>query len=758
MLVLKHKYKLEIYNNRLEEENYKLKNLVQYSGNEWIICDIALTELYYSAGLQDLLGYEGEIQTFGDLLSMIEAEGAQLIKQSLEGFSAEDDPFNLIVKHANGQQVFEINGCFAEFGKKENILLWWRDSTHQVTDNLVLQEENKTLENNLSVLETTLDNLPFPVWRRSSDDHLDYCNKSYARAMQTTKHLALKLTRKLWEDKNNLNSKVVPLTNASQRHVVIDGARQLLQFTEHYDHKHQMIFGFATNLSEVEQMARDLKNHINAYKEVLENLSAGITIYGADKRLKFFNHAYSRMFEFDEQWLNGEPTIGEVLDDLRSRRQLTECDDYLAYKKKEVEAVTSLITPFQEIVHLPDERTIRKITSPHPMGGSFYIFEDVTNTMTLERQFQTQRAVEKTTLDNLYEGVAVFGGDNRLRLCNTAFARLWNLPDVALKPGTHLTEIVEYIRPLFDSQEDWEQFKLRMISRVTDRVPKKRRIHRQDNKILDFSYMPLPDGSHLTSYIDITDSCRMEKVLRERNQTLEVTDHIKSEFIAQVSYELRDPLNAIIGFTEILNNQYFGKLNPKQKDYCQNVLESSHHLLRLVNDILDLASIETGQMKLNLQELNPYKILKSIRTLVMNKMREKKIHLTLSCDKDIAGFMGDEARIKQILYTLSNFVISNAPFSGDLTIGAEQKEQMVHVFLRDFQSTQDLVSLQSTLLTTPKKLSNLQKESEVNMAISLVRNLIELHQGTMVINEFGANSFSIECCFPIKEVADKKAL
>ena len=87
--------------------------------------------------------------------------------------------------------------------------------------------------------------------------------------------------------------------------------------------------------------------------------------------------------------------------------------------------------------------------------------------------------------------------------------------------------------------------------------------------------------------------------MRERNEALEAAGSLKTEFIANVSYELRTPLNAIIGFAEILTNQYFGALTARQLDYSRGILASSHRLMSLINDILDLATIEAGYMALD---------------------------------------------------------------------------------------------------------------------------------------------------------------
>ena len=120
--------------------------------------------------------------------------------------------------------------------------------------------------------------------------------------------------------------------------------------------------------------------------------------------------------------------------------------------------------------------------------------------------------------------------------------------------------------------------------------------------MLDYAVVPLPDGNVLLSYLDVTDSVRVEQALLDRNEALETADRLKSEFVANVSYELRTPLNTIMGFAEILNNQYFGELNRRQAEYSRGLLESSQQLMALINDILDLATIEAGHMILDLDE------------------------------------------------------------------------------------------------------------------------------------------------------------
>ena len=172
--------------------------------------------------------------------------------------------------------------------------------------------------------------------------------------------------------------------------------------------------------------------------------------------------------------------------------------------------------------------------------------------------------------------------------------------DVAGEP--HIGAIVEKTRALLDDGGDWTQSKERIVTKVTAHVLASGPFYRTDGSMLQEAAVPLPDGNVLLTYLDVTDTARVERALRERNEALETARRLKSEFIANVSHELRTPLNAVIGFADILNNQYFGDLNARQLEYSRGILASSHQLLKVINDILDLATIEAGYMVLETGE------------------------------------------------------------------------------------------------------------------------------------------------------------
>ncbi|MGZ0246835.1 MAG: PAS-domain containing protein, partial [Alphaproteobacteria bacterium] len=292
-----------------------------------------------------------------------------------------------------------------------------------------------------------LDSFPFPVWRRLRALDLDYVNPAYRDAVEAVSGAEAAALSELAASSVAQNGRALAARAAETRdrqtethHIVAAGARRLMELTEAPIGADGAIGGFALDRTEAEEIRTELARHIENHQQVLHNLGTAIAIFGADRRLEFFNTAYVKLWEADEAFLQSRPRIGEILEEFRETRKIPEQANFSAFKAARNAMFTSLLEPLEELDHLPDGKTLRVVITPHPLGGLLFTWEDVTASLALERSYNTLIAVQKETLDNLYEAVAVIGGDGRLQLSNPAFGRVWQLGDDDLVAAPHISE------------------------------------------------------------------------------------------------------------------------------------------------------------------------------------------------------------------------------------------------------------------------------------------------------------------------------
>ena len=621
-------------------------------------------------------------------------------------------------------------------------VLWVRNATDEA-------ETEDRLRAERDGLRTLLDLVPVPVWRRGRDLMPAFVNRAYRDAVGQDEIAA---------DGRALAARVLQSGTPARevRHVVIGGERRLVEIAEAPDPVNGGTAGYLLDRTALEAVQAELARHIEGHDEVLHNLGTAIAIYSADRRLKFFNNAFRQMWDLDEAWLRTEPEMGEVLENLRERRKLPEVADFPAFKREEQRKFISLIEPLEDLLHLPDDKTYRMTATPHPFGGLLFTWEDVTDALALERNYNTLIEVQRETLDNLGEGVAVIGGDGRLKLSNPAFGRMWSIPADVLRAGPHIDELLDQARPFYASDAEWEARKDELEALIAEREARTGRLERVDGSVLDFASVPLPDGAVLLVYLDVSDSTRVERALRERNEALETADRLKSEFIANVSYELRTPLNTIIGFAEILTDQYFGTLNPRQIEYSRGILESSQRLLSLINDILDLASIEAGHMMLELETVDLYRMLSSVLALTRERARKKKLDIEFDCPPDIGAIVADERRLKQALFNILSNSIKFTPENGSITLTVRRADGQVELTFTD------------TGIGIPKedhgrvfgkfeRGSHPEARHGAGLGLSLVKSFIELHGGDLSLDSNEGAGTRLVCRLPARAPAPSAA-
>ena len=677
-------------------------------------------------------------------LAAFEADAVARIEARRLALLQDGAGFSEMAAGAGG--VWRIDGRRAADGTS---LLWLSDVAAMAAAEAAGAAAQATAQR----LHQVIDAVPLPVWRRGPDLRLVDCNLAYAAALDMPREQVLAEARELATGGNRDKALALAreaLQNGPQserRHVVIGGARRLVEVTELPDADGGTI-GFALDRTETEAAEAELWRHVNAHAETLESIHAAVAIYGADKQLKFHNASFAALWALEEDWLATEPALDEVLERLRERRRLPEVADFPDFKRQLLELFTSLIEPQQEMLHLPDERTLRLSIAPHPFGGLTFVYEDVTDRLALERSYNTLTEVQRETLDHLYEGIAVWGSDGRLKLHNPAYRRIWGLSEGDVAGEPHISQIVEKIRSFFDDGGDWAATRQDIIARVTAHSLSSGPLDRRDGSVLEVATVPLPDGNVLSTWLDVTDTTRVERALRERNEALETAQRLKSEFIANVSYELRNPLNAVIGFAEMLNRQYFGRLSERQLEYSRNIIDSAQQLMALINDILDLATIEAGYMTLETAEIDIGELLRSVVTLTHERARNRDLTLECRCPPGIGTVAADERRLKQALFNLVSNAIKFTPAGGTVALAAERRGGELLLSVSD-TGVGIPPADQQRVFEKFERGDPQARESGAGLGLSLVKSLIELHGGTVELSSAPGRGTTVFCHLPM---------
>jgi two-component system CheB/CheR fusion protein len=226
--------------------------------------------------------------------------------------------------------------------------------------------------------------------------------------------------------------------------------------------------------------------------------------------------------------------------------------------------------------------------------------------------------------------------------------------------------------------------------------------------------------------------------LTELTTELKRTARVKSEFLANMSHELRTPLNSINGFSEVLYDETFGPLNEKQKKYVNNVLISGKHLLLLINQILDMAKVEAGKMRLALSDLSMKSLLNEISLLVADMVSKKNLQMLLEIDEDLPNIEADELKVKEIIYNLLSNAAKFTPEGGKIGMRAKKADSEIEIVVWDTGvgiAPENMGKIFEGFFRVDTPYSRVTEGTGLGLPLS--KNLVELHNGKFSVESEG---------------------
>ena len=271
--------------------------------------------------------------------------------------------------------------------------------------------------------------------------------------------------------------------------------------------------------------------------------------------------------------------------------------------------------------------------------------------------------------------------------------------------------------------------------------------------VVNAARVPRSSHSPIRYYASITDISALraaQERLERQNVDLRAASKAKSEFLANMSHELRTPLNAVIGFSATFVNGLFGPLgDPRYQEYAQDINDSGNHLLRIINDILDLSKIEAGHMQLNDSHLKIPAVVNSVLPLVRERAAEANVRMTTDLAEDLPLLRADDRAVKQMLINLLSNSVKFTEAGGEITVAAGCEDGVIRLSVADTGIGMALEDIPQALTPFGQVDGSLSRRHQgTGLGLPLVKSLVELHEGVCVVDSAPGVGTTVTLCFP----------
>jgi signal transduction histidine kinase len=693
-----------------------------------------------STMLVDAAAGSRRVLAFGSWLT---PEDAQNLETAVDRLRKSGEAFRLPLSGSGGR-YFDAEGR-AVGG---SAVLRIREVSGDRLELIALRERHAVATQELDGLRAMLDAAPTPAWVRNAKGEIVFVNAAYVSAVEAVdRDDALRRGVELLD--SAVREKAAKALAAGQIWrarvpAVVAGARHLLDVTQ--SATPGMVGSIAIDRHEVETVRADLERQMQSHVRTLDQLPTAVAIFDRTRRLVYNNDAYAKLWPLEPQFLDRKPTDGEILDRLRADERVPIESDYRAWKERLFEAYRAT-EPLRDTWHLPDGRIVEVVAHPNTQGGVTYLYDDTTKAYDLETRFNALNRTQSETLDTLHEGVAVFSADGRLSFCNPAFARMWRLDPSELDGKPRFEVLAGHCKGLHDNHETWAALKGFVTSFNDMREGFTRRIERSDGIVLDCTAQSLLDGAALLTFVDVTADVNVERALTDRNKALLAAERLRNDFIHHISYELRSPLNNINGFVHLLGEESTGPLNPRQHEYLGYVSKSSAALLAIIDDILDLASIDEDAMELEPSDVDVQATMSAAIEGVQDRLAENAIDVQIVAMDDVGSFRGDAKRVRQILFNLLSNAIGFSQPGQTVTLAALRRDDEI-VFKVTDRGRGIPPEVLARVFDRFESHTTGSRHRGVGLGLSIVRAFMELHGGKVFIDSAPGEGTTVTCVFP----------
>ncbi len=665
-------------------------------------------------------------------------------------------PFRMVATPRGSRRSLALRGHLADpqVSPGGAALVWVFDFSDSESELVKLRAEATRARNDFSALVGLIEAAPMPMWFRGPDGTLRLANTAYVRAVGADSADAVVAAgTELIESVDGLTAaqiagQAAALQMPIERMVsaTIDGQRRALRVSD-LPLGEDGVAGYAVDVEDMEQLARDFRAFRDAQRSMLDQLSAGVAQFDAKRQLTFANQPFQRIFALGPAAMLDPPPFERLLDIAREAGRVPEARDFPAWRRERAGWFMSGEAQ-EEAWMLADGTHLRIVAQPLPDGGLLLIAEDRTEQLRLSATRDTLLRTRTATFDSLFESLAVFAPDGRMQLWNRRFAADWGLDDAFLDTHPRIEALLTRIGARLKKPVRAKAVGDVIRAATLDRRQTGGRAVLADGRTLEFAGVPLPDGNGLLTVLDITDSQKAETALRERNAALLEADAVKTRFLANMSYEFRTPLTSIGGFAELLEAGIGGELSEAGKEYVAAILTSVERLGEQIENVLDLSQSEAGMLPLAAEEIELLPFVTKVVEDRATRLREAGLVLDLRGDKGAGRIMGDKRRLARAIGHVLDNAITATPSAGRILVELSRHRSKGHDFARivisDNGPGMDSATLARALDGLKISADGKAVERRQGLGLPLARQLIEAHDGSLeLLSELGQGTAAI---------------
>ena len=671
------------------------------------------------------------------------AEDAAALASDITAAQRAGRGFVRAVRPQGSARAITLRGARAPgVGGIGSVVVWGFDATDSESEIARLGGEAARLRTAHDALTGLIEAAPLPIWYRGPDLKLAMVNSAYVEAVEEG-------------DAGQVVARGVELVEGSDRGGPLAGAATARDQGRPHDRVvpatirgerrslrlHDVpltgggIAGYAVDVEDLEQARAAQKRFIEAQRAMLDRLSAAVAQFGPDRALVFCNQPFRRLFAMRSEWLSDRPEFDRILERMREAGRLPEVRDFPAWRAERRDwFVESDLSPggggIEENWHLPTGTHLRVIAQPLPDGGLLLVFEDRTEQVQLASARDTLLRVRTATFDNLFEALGVFAADGKLQLWNNRFRALWGFEEEFLAAHPRVDAFADAAAARLATPSRAALIPELVRSATAERQQRGGRVAFADGRHFEFAAVPLPDGNALFTMLDITDSRRAEQALRERAEGLEAADRVKTQFVANMSYELRTPLTSISGFAEMLHGGYAGKLTPEADTYVQAILDSVERLGLLIDDVLDLTHAEERGVGERV-DVDLAATVRAAAETLLPTIRRRRLDFAVEVARSTGRISGDARRLKEAVEHLLRYSVTSTPEGGRILLHAEGNATHARVIVSDDGPGMDADSVAHAFDRFAQPGIQPTGERALGLGLPLARQFVEAQGGTV---------------------------